>query len=83
MSSYPHIEGWRNGLIGLAIDIHRQTGPGLLAAYAACQGFEFEQAGIPLPRQAGIPVLFSGMQKLLMKVHAIRLKDGLKRCVET
>jgi GxxExxY protein len=34
-------------IIGLAIEVHRQTGPGLLeSVYAECLGFELEQAGI-------------------------------------
>jgi GxxExxY protein len=50
-------------IIGLAIQVHRQTGPGLLeSVYAACLGFELEQAGIPLLRQVGIPVFYKGMQ---------------------
>jgi GxxExxY protein len=39
-------------IIGLAIDVHRQTGPGLLeAAYEQCLCFELAQAGIPHLRQ--------------------------------
>jgi GxxExxY protein len=50
-------------IIGLAIEVHRQTGPGLLeSVYAACLGFELEQAGIPFLRQVAIPVFYKGMQ---------------------
>jgi GxxExxY protein len=50
-------------IIGLAIEVHRRTGPGLLeSVYAACLGFELEQAGIPFLRQIGIPVFYKGMQ---------------------
>ena len=50
-------------IIGLAIEVHRQTGPGLLeSVYAACLVFELEQAGIPLARQVGVPVFYKGMQ---------------------
>ncbi len=50
-------------IIGLAIEVHRQTGPGLLeSVYAACMAFELEQAGIPLQRQLGIPVFYKGTQ---------------------
>jgi GxxExxY protein len=113
-------------IIGLAIEVHRRTGPGLLeSVHAAFMGFELEQAGIPVLRQAGIPVFYKGNQiplgfradllvaeivileikavpallpaheaqlltylrmsglpvGLLMKFHAARLKDGLKRFV--
>jgi GxxExxY protein len=50
-------------IIGLAIEVHRQTGSGLLkSVHAACLGFELEQAGIPILRQVGIPVLYKDMQ---------------------
>jgi GxxExxY protein len=50
-------------IIGLAIEVHRQTGPGLLeSVYAGCLGFELERAGIPLLRQVGIPVFYKGTQ---------------------
>jgi GxxExxY protein len=49
-------------IIGLAIEVHRKTGPGLLVSvYAACLCFELEHAGIPLSRQVNIPVTYKGM----------------------
>jgi GxxExxY protein len=49
-------------VIGLAIEVHRKTGPGPLeSVYAACRCFELEQAGIPLSRQVSIPVTYKGM----------------------
>jgi len=49
-------------IIGLAIEVHRKTGPGLLeSVYAACLCFELEHAGIPLSRQVSIPVTYKGM----------------------
>jgi len=50
-------------IIGLAIEVHRKTGPGLLeSVYAACLCFELEQAGLPLQRQVNIPVFYKGMK---------------------
>ena len=50
-------------IIGLAIEVHRKTGPGLLeSVYAACLCFELEQAGIPILRQISIPVFYKGMK---------------------
>jgi GxxExxY protein len=50
-------------IIGLAIEVHRQTGHGPLElVYAACLAFEFEQAGNPLLRQVGVPVFYTGMK---------------------
>jgi GxxExxY protein len=49
-------------IIGLAIEVHRKTGPGLLeSVYAACLCFELEHAGIRLSRQVSIPVTYKSM----------------------
>jgi GxxExxY protein len=48
-------------IIGLAIEVHRCTGPGLLeAVYAAALYFEVQRAGIPCRRQVPIPVRYKG-----------------------
>ena len=50
-------------IIGSAIKVHRETGPGLLeSVYATCLCFELEQAGIPVQRQVGIPVVYGGLK---------------------
>jgi GxxExxY protein len=50
-------------VIGLAIEVHRQTGPGLLeSVYEGCLCFELERAGIGFQRQVGIPVTYKGLQ---------------------
>lgn len=50
-------------VIGLAIEVHRSTGPGLLeSVYESCLCHEFEQAGITFQRQAGIPISYKGLQ---------------------
>jgi GxxExxY protein len=55
--------GLTERIIGLAIEVHRKTGPGLLeSVYAACMCFELEQAGIPLLREVGIPIFYKGMK---------------------
>ncbi|MGE0724242.1 MAG: GxxExxY protein [Alphaproteobacteria bacterium] len=44
-------------VIGLAIEVHRYLGPGLLeSAYEECPGFELAQAGIEHRRQVALPV---------------------------
>ena len=46
-------------IIGLAIEVHRSLGPGLLeSAYEACLCYELEQQGIPFPRQVRLPVVY-------------------------
>jgi GxxExxY protein len=49
-------------IIGLAIEVHRTVGPGLLeSVYEAGMCFELKHAGIPFRRQASIPVMYKGM----------------------
>jgi GxxExxY protein len=46
-------------IISLAIDVHRDTGPGLLeSAYERCSCHEFEQADIPFARQVSVPIAY-------------------------
>jgi len=48
-------------LIGAAITVHRELGPGLLeAVYEECLCFEISLAGIPFERQKTIPVIYRG-----------------------
>jgi GxxExxY protein len=48
-------------VIGLAIEVHRATGPGLLeSVYADFLSDELEAAGIPFQRKAAIPVVYKG-----------------------
>ncbi len=50
-------------VIGLAIEVHRQMGPGLLeSVYESCLCHELGRAGIEFKRQVGIPVTYKGMQ---------------------
>ena len=46
-------------VIGLAIEVHRRLGPGLLkSAYKACLCFELQKAEITFERQVGIPIIY-------------------------
>ena len=50
-------------IIGLAIEVHRLTGPGMLeSVYEGCLCHELQQAEIAFQRQAGIPVTYKGVQ---------------------
>jgi GxxExxY protein len=50
-------------VIGLAIDVHRELGPGLLeSVYETCLAFELKQAGIPYRRQVSMPVMYRGVR---------------------
>ncbi len=57
--SLSHGEALTERVIGLAIEVHRELGPGLLeSAYEECLCFELKQAGIPFGRQVPLPVLY-------------------------
>ena len=50
-------------IIGLAMDVHRHFGPGLLeSVYEQCLCFELAQAGIPHKRQAPLPVVYKSLR---------------------
>ena len=44
-------------VIGLAIEVHRQLGPGLLeSAYQACLLYELQKAGLKVEREIPLPI---------------------------
>lgn len=48
-------------IIGAAIEVHRELGPGLLEAiYEECLCSELRDAAIPVARQIMIPVIYKG-----------------------
>ncbi len=50
-------------IIGAAIEVHRQTGPGLLeSAYEACLAYELTGRGIAFERQKELPLHYKGVQ---------------------
>jgi GxxExxY protein len=50
-------------IIGAAILVHRELGPGLLeSAYEACLMFELAEAGLQVERQKPLPVNYKGVQ---------------------
>jgi GxxExxY protein len=60
----PSIHGspYASKVIGLAIEVHRNTGPGLLeSTYEACLAQELELAGIPFQRQVPLPIEYKGL----------------------
>jgi len=49
-------------IVGAAIEVHRQLGPGLLeSAYEACICREFVLRGIKFERQVALPLRYRGM----------------------
>ena len=50
-----------NQVIGCAIEVHRELGPGLLeSTYEQCLAFELEQAGLEYKLQPPLPVQYKG-----------------------
>ena len=53
--------GLTERIVGLAIGVHRETGPGLLESYyASCLCVALEEAGIPFQTQVFLPGTFRG-----------------------
>jgi GxxExxY protein len=49
-------------VIGAAIAVHRELGPGLLeSAYEACLAYELTERGLNVERQKGLPVIYRGV----------------------
>lgn len=49
-------------IIGAAIDVHRELGPGLLeSSYEACLSYELVQRGLVVERQKKIPLVYRGV----------------------
>ena len=49
-------------IIGCAIEIHRNLGPGLLeSAYEECLCYELKQVGLEFKRQVPLPVIYKGI----------------------
>ena len=63
----PSIQGERDSLtdsvIGLAIEVHRALGPGLLeSAYQECLCYELKANGIAFGRQVALPVVYKSVK---------------------
>jgi GxxExxY protein len=50
-------------VIGLAIEVHRQLGPGLLeSAYEECLCLELQEAGLAFRRQVPLPIVYKSVR---------------------
>jgi GxxExxY protein len=50
-------------IIGAAIAVHRELGPGLLeSTYEACLAYELVERGLKVERQKALPVKYRGVQ---------------------
>ncbi len=52
-----------DAIIGAAIEVHRELGPGLLeSTYEACLAYELSQRGLEVVRQFYLPLRYKGLQ---------------------
>ncbi len=50
-------------IIGIAIDVHRALGPGLLeSAYETCLFYDLKQTDMKVERQKHLPILYKGIK---------------------
>ena len=50
-------------VIGLAIEVHRQLGPGLLeSAYQECLYFEIKNAGLVVEKEIALPIIYKNLK---------------------
>ncbi|MBL0126712.1 MAG: GxxExxY protein [Flavobacteriales bacterium] len=60
MDQWTHNE-LTEAIIGAAIEVHRELGPGLLESiYEECLARELSDRGVPFQRQQQIPVMYKG-----------------------
>ncbi len=63
MENIPARDPLTNRIIGLAIGVHRELGPGLLeSAYEECLCCELQQNGIAFARQVPLPIVYKGIR---------------------
>jgi GxxExxY protein len=63
-------------IIGFAIEVHRQLGPGLLeSAYEECLCYELRESGLAFRRQVPLPVVY----KEIRLDCGYRLTSSLRR----
>ncbi len=74
-TDFNHLSG---RVIGAAIEVHRQVGPGLLeSAYVECLGWELEQSGLSGKREVIVPLRY----KKLTLAQSYRLDLLIDGCL--
>ena len=55
------MNGISNKIIGAAIEVHKELGPGLLeSVYEACLCHELKKQGVPVECQVDLPIIYKG-----------------------
>ena len=58
---YDRLQQLSNAVIGAAIEVHRELGPGLLeSVYEACLRVELESKGLKVETQIDLPLIYKG-----------------------
>jgi GxxExxY protein len=58
-----HTDPVGSSIIGAAIDVHRELGPGLLeAAYRTCLAYELMERGLRVESEVAVPLAFKGVK---------------------
>ena len=58
-----HVDRVTEAIIGAAIAVHRELGPGLLeSAYEACLAFELSDRRLKVERQLPLPIVYRGQR---------------------
>jgi len=73
-------------IIGCAIQVHRELGPGLLeSSYEECLYFELLQSGLFVEKQKALPLVYKEVKldcgyrlDLLINFNVVLLKGGIK-----
>ena len=59
----PEIQALSYKIIGLAIEVHRQLGPGLLeSAYQECLVYEIKNAGLKVEKEKSLPIIYKELE---------------------
>jgi GxxExxY protein len=57
------LEAISYAVIGLAIEVHRQLGPGLLeSAYQECLYFEIKNVGLVVEKEIALPIIYKNLK---------------------
>jgi GxxExxY protein len=59
----PEVQALSYKIIGLAIEVHRQLGPGLLeSAYQECLFYEIKKAGLKVEKEKSLPIVYKEIE---------------------
>ena len=79
IEEYRRLNQLSNTIIGAAIEVHREFGPGLLeSVYEECLKIELESQGLNVQSQVDLPLIYKGMFYPLLEHHSLIFKGNLQ-----